>query len=1056
MRKLLVLALCVVALAAAVAWFAARPANSPDVTRGSAHPIGGPDPAEASDAEAGSTLIRPNLDAGRSEARSGSFRVLDSQGRPIVDAIASWSPELVNWNDEREWPHRDWGALEARSVVGKSNADGKIALDIPAEMARTDWRLWLTHVGHAARIISMVPNTASLPTGEFVLETDSMVRGLVLGADSRPAAGAVVFTVQDLFPIGRTLRPDSERRDGLYLVRSALTDNAGEVELPSLDGPQLCWAVLGPHVSPVVRTEAPDRITLSLAPQLRVMGRVIGDEADVDLTRSAVSMFALDGAGGDRIAQAIIRADGAFGPIMAPVDIGKRYTVQAQGAGFIAQSADVAQPTLGGDVFVELHVLRGNDVPIRVIDSELKPIQGAYASILWQEGSEMEKARGMSNAEGYAFVGRVPSGSVQIYTVAPGYLISQGTFRVEGDVQPYLEIELARAGILRGRVVSEGEPVRDFVLHFWGERIGQRRSVPFRGRKDGSFALENVEFGPLTVLAVSGLQTRSPEVRLNLEQGRDSEPISLELSKPLPAFGMVVDARTNEPIDGAKIQAWTSHGLDLLSPFGAPTFTDSSGKFELRALATGRGYISVSADQYAESIELCNVTESGPNDFGVIGMTTGSSLTIALNDNETLDPSSVECRLEGSSTVAPQRFSADRRVRFDGLGLGFWRVRIEYPGDSLFESTVEFAHEGSRRVDLPRLGSSPIEVEIIEREGARLPENTWLTVRGVDGNGIKADAYSSVIVPSSRRAVVDAAPSGTVHMSLSQAFTGLLAMKQVELAAGASRTVKFEFEGSQRSIRVLGPDREPLVGATVTVCRYGTGWGIRCVTDDAGQLKIPEVPYESVDLLFLLGERGLGLVRQVPLSREASSVVFDPACRLDLLVEDGHEPIPGCVVKIGIPDPVEPHIDSLNTDESGRLGFGPMLAAEYLLSVSHPTVWPNSRVVSVAGDLTSIRLDVRRRGSVVLTARRAGVPVAELHLDVRSVELAEPVSYWVGEGLASSSSAGFLTDVKGQLRLDGVPHGRYEWTSVGGDGAPVGGSFEVEPTMRVNVDLVMP
>ncbi len=140
----------------------------------------------------------------------------------------------------------------------------------------------------------------------------------------------------------------------------------------------------------------------------------------------------------------------------------------------------------------------------------------------------------------------------------------------------------------------------------------------------------------------------------------------------------------------------------------------------------------------------------------------------------------------------------------------------------------------------------------------------------------------------------------------------------------------------------------------------------------------------------------------------------------------------------------------------GDVAFINLGAGEYTLSFIHAALWPKQITLTAASPSLIHTIDVRRRGSVVLTARRAGLPVRDLAIDIRSEEFKTAAIEWIRQGLADSSSPTFTTGADGKLRIDGIPHGRYQWSTVGSDGSPVGGSFTVEPLTRVDVELAVP
>jgi hypothetical protein len=119
-------------------------------------------------------------------------------------------------------------------------------------------------------------------------------------------------------------------------------------------------------------------------------------------------------------------------------------------------------------------------------------------------------------------------------------------------------------------------------------------------------------------------------------------------------------------------------------------------------------------------------------------------------------------------------------------------------------------------------------------------------------------------------------------------------------------------------------------------------------------------------------------------------------------------------------------------------------------------LWPTVFAMEAHDPPIEQEVQVRRRGSVVLHAKRGGLALASVALAIESEEFATPVTTWIASGAITSSDSACVTDAQGSLRLDGLPRGPYRWSITLDDGAQVGGRFDVEPQRRVDVDLSVP
>jgi hypothetical protein len=436
----------------------------------------------------------PGLVVREREPEIAITRVRASSGAAIGSALATWSAISPDWDADPSWPDRDWDALLASSTRATSDEQGSLAATAPVGAATQGSRLWISALGRATQVIEFAPGSESALPREIVMADAPTIGVHVVDASGQAAAGARVRTVYDLDPVDRH-GADSEARDGLrYLVRDVIADAEGRAELPSLGSSQLCWARLGELESAVVRAAAPDRLRLELTQVTALGGRVVATDPLVELAGAEVSVYATTSSGGDRTLRARVRADGSFGPLRVPVVRGFEYAIQAQGPGFVVKTVPFDASGSSDSIEVEIPVVRGASVPIRVIEERpevaTRGVAGAYASAVWLDGLRWEKARGLTDDDGRVSVGRLPAHEVSFEVLADGFVPYEGRFVVTGDVQPYVELPLIRGSVLRGQVLDGSEPVREFTVHYWGDNVAQRKARAFRSRSDGTFQLD--------------------------------------------------------------------------------------------------------------------------------------------------------------------------------------------------------------------------------------------------------------------------------------------------------------------------------------------------------------------------------------------------------------------------------------------------------------------------------------------------------------------------------------------------------------------------------------
>lgn len=975
-------------------------------------------------------------------------------------ATATWTTDDAAWNADSSWPFRAWDQLLSTSSVGQVTPEGELELSPPTGSQVSGSRLWITHQGFAAQCLEFAPGAVPTVPDRIELAPAPPVRALVVDRADRPVANATVWTVRDLHPVDQRVGSAASRIASAYLVRRVLTDASGAALLPSLGDSQLCWARFGDSGSPVLRADGTHTVRIEIGPLIEVSGSIVPDEPDVDLRHAEVSIYRTKGSGGDRIARCMTDERGVFGPIAVPVDRASRHQLQAQGPGFIPNSVEIEQPEQGGRVALEIRVSRGASVPMRVVElvgeEEPKPVSGAYVAALWDVGGRWEKARGLTDEDGYVSVGRLPLCAVSLETRASGFAPTHGTFTIQGDVTPYLEIPLERGRPVIGRVLDGEAPVPEFTIHIVASDVTNRSMQAFRGRSDGSFALDLPPGGAWTLFAVSEDRVQANAIVVDLRGDSPIESVILRVKPPLGAHGRVIDARTNEPVEGARIQAFTSMGQTSIAPFGPAVSTGPDGTFEVLGLAPGRGFLSVEHQRYAGTMEVCEVGEEKRNDFGIIPLSTGASVRIEVSDWSGEVSGAIECRLTGPSLVDPRRVPADGVLSFERLSPGSWTIELTLPGGRSVQQSLAIRSESAHVVRFDLSPEGALEVELVPAPGVVIPDGARVVARTVGSTTGGHSRSSFAFVPPSRLVRIETLGADRVHLTLCDSNWREIASSSIIEVRTAPRPIHFVIEQIELTTRLVDQDGEPLVNQRVLAVDLERGWSSYLATDGSGRLSTPPWPYGSCSLLVHRGHLGYGLVHGVTSRPLPAEIRCDFRSNLRLTVHDAGAAIAGAIVFLedGVRGDLE--VEYLPTDETGTVEFGPLVAGDYTVRVVHPSIWPKAERVRVATEITSATLDVRRRGSAHLVVSRAGTPIASSPVRILSEEFIADVAAWVAQGLVTSSTHTLTTDGDGSLRLDGLPRGRYRWETNGSDGGTTSGVFDVEPLQRVDVEITVP
>lgn len=232
-------------------------------------------------------------------------------------------------------------------------------------------------------------------------------------------------------------------------------------------------------------------------------------------------------------------------------------------------------------------------IKLRILDSQNgKPIPGARASV-----DNVGLSEGVANASGIVSVNDVSPMQWRMFAVAEGYVA-----KVVYPDFPYGKVQtikLPRGGkTLRGSVVdAAGKPLA-------GASIGAGYSNDYQPAvqtdERGEFEIfglaQNLSTLDLT-LSCDGFVTRA-NVRPILKDKGPTE-VQWMLSPAATLTGIVVDAKTGEPVADAKVTV----GTDRFGRNNPETRTDSEGRYLLSSLNSGSAVVNVISSNFAPTVE---------------------------------------------------------------------------------------------------------------------------------------------------------------------------------------------------------------------------------------------------------------------------------------------------------------------------------------------------------------------------------------------------------------------------------------------------------------------
>jgi hypothetical protein len=540
-----------------------------------------------------------------------------------------------------------------------------------------------------------------------------------------------------------------------------------------------------------------------------------------------------------------------------------------------------------------------------------------------------------------------------------------------------------------------------------------------------------------------------------MDRDAPRSPIDLQVETPQSVRGRIVDARTNEPVSGARIQAWTSYSQTLIDHSGTPVESGPDGTFVLGSLAPGRAFASVTHARYAQSVEAFDVVAGRIHDCGLIALTTGGTLIVQLESSPDSPCVGIRCHVEGLGAIEPKTFTADGVLEFAGLAPGLWNVALEMPDGSRWQRTCTVRGDAPYRLVFG-LRARPLIVEVLAKPGVALPEQARLLIRplGRDRDASQEIYQKRLAGPTTVK--LSAVDADGLYLSVLDDMGREHAAMAVHGSRQREEPVRFFVDGAPASTRLVDRLGQPLGIDGVLVCRFDEGWSVYHPVGAESRVHLSNPPCEHVSMFVHRAGVGYGAVHEVPCDPLPDEVRFDFRSLLEVTLVDGAVPLPGKIVFLEDGTGAGHLIENLPTDEHGLAVFGPLTEDDYLVRVEHSTLWPHAERVRATGARVPLRLDVRRRGSALVTAIVGGVVAAESGFELVSEEFGSVVVEWIERGLITSTTAGLNTDDQGRVRLDGLPRGGYRWSMAASDGSTASGRFEVRAGQRVDVSIQCP
>ncbi|NOT30568.1 MAG: carboxypeptidase regulatory-like domain-containing protein [Planctomycetes bacterium] len=987
-------------------------------------------------------------------------RVLSVDGVPIEGARVLW---IALQKEDVEaipaWPSPGWGVPERLTLQAGTSRDGAFSFEVePAPELPFGSVLVALRSGFLAGGIDLAAGEEQLAAAEVVLEPALDTRVHVVAVGGKGQGGATVRHVGSERSSGANdMRPPRYRR---FLEQSAITDSEGRVDLPSFPGEQAIWAEQGERVSVPWQGPRPSSVTLTLGESFTIGGTIaLPDRATWDAAREGERRMRVWGQTGSLwrpLANIRDLHEGQWGPVRIPLDGVSRYRVRLEGAPIMPIEELFAAPRAGTHKSLDFIATRHAELTLYVEDESGKPIDKATAIAWWNptihpaEGLYVE---GASRPDGHLDLGGLPHGWVRYRVSAPGHQLLEGQDEVPRE--PVL-ITLPRAGRITGHCFHADEPVPDFEVIYWKEGNPQvHRRQSFYGRSDGSFELESLAPGDWSLHASSEDHPCGAPVVVNVSAEKEAYA-RISIPEAIRGVGQVLDAESGEPITSARVQVYSSGGLERSYPWGPPVLAAQDGTFEVDAFVLGTNYLVVTAEGYADTEVQAVAREQDLLDWGEIRVHRPQSLELQLLGLDELD--GVRATELSASTaegfILPRKlFSADGLVRYDAVPPGDHRLGVTYP-DSMWARLQLRLDPGKEwKFDFRVGGPRSLHVRVAPPEGEDVAGKLMLACCQED-NGI----FVLRLRPTSSEGVASfhGIRASKVQVWLLAEDGSMASSRDYSFGDRSTLEVEFTRDDVPLRVRVVDSSRAPLAGAWVTV-RSLTGGEVHGVddTDSDGWAVLAGM----ADMPLLLDvQHGIAGRRQgipVDASVKEHEIVLAAEGSLEIRVADGAEPLSAVAARIETSGGVTLS-DALQADAAGLVSFEALGEGTYRIGLQRSDCWPTIVEKQLgAGEQARLEVQMRRLADLELTLLdESGLLVSGAEVALASAEFAADIDTWLKEERVRAPN-GLTTDVRGVIRIESLPRGVYTW-SVSFEDKPLSGTFELAAAEvnRVSIRLV--
>jgi hypothetical protein len=571
-----------------------------------------------------------------------------------------------------------------------------------------------------------------------------------------------------------------------------------------------------------------------------------------------------------------------------------------------------------------------------------------------------------------------------------------------------------------------------------------RRRATFTDKEDGEFRLEGLRGGDWMLFCSTAEHPGGQPQAAAVKASSETEVV-IDLPAPIRGVGRVVDGSTGTPLQEAKVQVYSSGGMEKAFPWGRPLVVGADGTFDADAFTAGTNFVVVEAAGYAPHQAQAS-SQQDLVDFGDIGLSRPQTLELRLTETGSIGVEVTALRAFSSLgfELPETHFSSEGVVRFENVPPGNHRPIIEWPDGSWIRPDLRLDPGENWVFEVAVGGHRRLIARIVGSDGLPAAFDAFLMLGGQEDTGLFVTRF--FMGAADNQFIVEGIRAKQIQVMVFKDDSSPVASRDVLFNNSSTLEIEIRIDEAPMQVRVVDTGGEPLAGAWVTV-RSASGVDVHAAddTDSTGNATLHGVPESAVlvDVKHGIAGRRQGISLDARVREH--EIVLDARGSLELRLLDGEDPLSVVAARIETSGGVSLS-DARQSDTSGLVRFEPVGEGSYRIGLTRSDCWPVVVERSLAPE-EHARVDVqmRRLADLDLSLVNAErVPVTGVEVELRSLEFDVPVADW----LAAERVRGSLTsDARGVVHLEGLPRGTYTW-SVELDDGSVEGTLELLPAQR--------